>query len=57
MQTLFRYYHYNPDFQKGKKNEDEQVQHTIDFIAGMTDDYFLSHCQKHLIPQIKLTRF
>lgn len=28
-----------------------------DFIAGMTDDYFLSHCQKHLIPQIKRTRF
>lgn len=24
-----------------------------DFIAGMTDDYFLGRCQKHLIPQIK----
>ena len=23
-----------------------------DFIAGMTDDYFLSRCHKHLIPQI-----
>jgi dGTPase len=28
-----------------------------DFIAGMTDDYFLGQCQKHLIPQIKLTSF
>jgi dGTPase len=25
---------------------------TRDFIAGMTDDYFLSQCHKHLIPQI-----
>ena len=23
-----------------------------DFIAGMTDDYFLSQCRKHLIPQV-----
>jgi len=28
-----------------------------DFIAGMTDEYFLSQCRKHLIPQIKRTRF
>jgi dGTPase len=28
-----------------------------DFIAGMTDEYFLDQCQKHLIPQIKSTRF
>ncbi|MCJ7593953.1 MAG: HD domain-containing protein [Desulfobacterales bacterium] len=26
-----------------------------DFIAGMTDDYFLSRCHKHLIPQITPT--
>ncbi len=24
-----------------------------DFIAGMTDDYFLNQCQKHLVPQVK----
>ncbi len=24
-----------------------------DFIAGMTDDYFMNQCQKNLIPQIK----
>jgi dGTPase len=28
-----------------------------DFIAGMTDDYFLNQCRKYLIPQIKSTRF
>lgn len=24
-----------------------------DFIAGMTDEYFLSRCQKHFVPEIK----
>ena len=28
-----------------------------DFIAGMTDDYFLAQCHKHLIPQSKSIRF
>jgi dGTPase len=28
-----------------------------DFIAGMTDDYFLSQCHKHLIPQWITTAF
>lgn len=28
-----------------------------DFIAGMTDEYFLDQCQRHLIPQIRSTRF
>jgi len=28
-----------------------------DFIAGMTDDYFLSQCRKHLIPQVLATGF
>ena len=28
-----------------------------DFIAGMTDDYFLHQCKKHLIPQVKASRF
>jgi len=39
------------------RNETTPAGIVRDFIAGMTDDYFLSHCQKHLIPQIKLTRF
>ena len=28
-----------------------------DFIAGMTDKYFLGQCQKYLVPQISSTRF
>lgn len=28
-----------------------------DFIAGMTDEYFLSQCRKYIIPQIRSTRF
>ncbi len=28
-----------------------------DFIAGMTDDYFLNQCHKNLIPQIKTSFF
>lgn len=28
-----------------------------DFIAGMTDDYFLGQCHRHLIPQSKAIRF
>ena len=28
-----------------------------DFIAGMTDDFFLGQCQKHLIPQLDLTHY
>ena len=28
-----------------------------DFIAGMTDEYFLGQCQKHLIPQIRSIRY
>ena len=28
-----------------------------DFIAGMTDDYFLAQCKKNLIPQIKISRY
>lgn len=28
-----------------------------DFIAGMTDDYFLDQCRKNLIPQIQSSRF
>jgi len=39
------------------RNETTPAGVVRDFIAGMTDDYFLGHCQKHLIPQIKQTRF
>ena len=28
-----------------------------DFIAGMTDDYFLGQCHKNLVPQIKRAIF
>lgn len=28
-----------------------------DFISGMTDDYFLGQCQKHLIPEIKSSHY
>ncbi len=28
-----------------------------DFVAGMTDEYFLGQCQKDLIPQARSTRF
>jgi dGTPase len=28
-----------------------------DFIAGMTDEYFLGQCKKYLIPQVRSTRF
>jgi dGTPase len=28
-----------------------------DFVAGMTDEYFLDQCQKYLIPQARSSRF
>ncbi|OPX41159.1 MAG: hypothetical protein B1H13_03580 [Desulfobacteraceae bacterium 4484_190.3] len=28
-----------------------------DFIAGMTDEYFLEQCRKNLIPQVRTRRF
>ncbi len=28
-----------------------------DFIAGMTDEYFLNQCKKHLMPEIRISRF
>ena len=28
-----------------------------DFIAGMTDEYFLNQCRKHLMPEIRISRF
>jgi len=50
LRQLFRHYHYNPDFQKGFKSEEEQVQHTVDFIAGMTDRYAISKFQRLFVP-------
>jgi dGTPase len=38
----------------------ERTPHAVivrDFIAGMTDDYFLNQCHKRLIPQIKSVRY
>lgn len=43
----------SPDY----KNSYSPPEIVRDFIAGMTDEYFLGQCQKHLMPQIKLTRF
>ncbi|MDD5382830.1 MAG: HD domain-containing protein, partial [Candidatus Margulisbacteria bacterium] len=50
MKQLFRYYHYNADFQKGFKSEEAQVQHTVDFIAGMTDRYAISKFEQLFVP-------
>lgn len=49
LRQLFRYYHYNRDFQKGFK-EEEQLQHTVDFIAGMTDRYAINKFTELFIP-------
>jgi dGTPase len=49
LHQLFRYYHYDPKFQKGLK-EDAQLQHTVDFIAGMTDRYAVTKFQELFVP-------
>lgn len=49
LRQLFRYYHYNQDFQKGFK-EEEQLQHSVDFIAGMTDRYAINKFTELFIP-------
>ncbi|KPJ66581.1 deoxyguanosinetriphosphate triphosphohydrolase [candidate division WOR-1 bacterium DG_54_3] len=49
LRQLFRYYHYNRNFQKNHK-EAEQLQHTIDFIAGMTDRYAINKFQELFVP-------
>ena len=46
---LFRHYHYNEAFQSGYK-EDEQVQHTVDFIASMTDRYAITKFTDLFVP-------
>ncbi len=49
LKLLFRYYHYNVKFQKGFKEED-QLQHTVDFIAGMSDRYAISKFEELFVP-------
>ena len=49
LRQLFRFYHYDQDFQKGLKEED-QLQHTVDFIAGMTDRYATNKFQELFVP-------
>jgi dGTPase len=39
------------------REQTSPVEIVRDFIAGMTDEYFLEQCQRHLIPQVKSTRF
>jgi len=49
LQQLFRHYHYNTNFQKGIP-ESEQLQHTIDFIAGMTDRFATNKFEELFVP-------
>lgn len=46
---LFRHYHYDEAFQNGIRVE-EQLQHTIDFIAGMTDRYAITKFTDLFVP-------
>jgi dGTPase len=46
---LFRHYHYNEAFQSGLP-EAEQLQHTVDFIAGMTDRYAITKFTDLFVP-------
>ncbi|MFH1541616.1 MAG: deoxyguanosinetriphosphate triphosphohydrolase [bacterium] len=50
LQQLFRHYHYDRDFQRGYKTNEEQIQHTIDFIAGMTDRYAIAKFEELFVP-------
>jgi dGTPase len=49
LRLLFRHYHYNTRFQKGVGQED-QLQHTVDFLSGMTDRYAISKFQQLFVP-------
>ncbi|OGB90014.1 deoxyguanosinetriphosphate triphosphohydrolase [candidate division WOR-1 bacterium RIFCSPHIGHO2_01_FULL_53_15] len=46
---LFRHYHYDAAFQSGVGQAD-QVQHTVDFIAGMTDRYAITKFVELFVP-------
>lgn len=50
MRQLFRHYHYDAAFQKGFNSEEGQLQHTIDFIAGMTDRYAINKFEDLFVP-------
>ncbi|MBI5399489.1 deoxyguanosinetriphosphate triphosphohydrolase [Candidatus Saganbacteria bacterium] len=50
IRQLFRYYHYNSSFQAGLPAAEDQVQHTVDFIAGMTDRYAITKFQELFVP-------
>ncbi|MFH1826594.1 MAG: deoxyguanosinetriphosphate triphosphohydrolase [bacterium] len=50
LRQLFRHYHYSQEFQKHHKTEDEQLQHTVDFIASMSDRYAISKFQQMFVP-------
>jgi dGTPase len=50
LRQLFRHYHYDPVFQKGCRDEEAQIQHTVDFIAGMTDRYAVAKFQQLFVP-------
>jgi len=50
LQQLFRHYHYDPKFQKGFP-EKEQLQHTVDFIAGMTDRFAINKFEELFVPR------
>jgi dGTPase len=39
------------------RSQTPSAQIVRDFIAGMTDDYFLEQCHKHLIPNIESTHY
>ncbi|KAF0134809.1 MAG: dGTPase [Candidatus Saganbacteria bacterium] len=45
---LFLYYHYNKDFQQ---SETDQLQHTVDFIAGMTDRFAINKFMDLFVPR------
>lgn len=49
IRRLFLHYHYNPAFQKGIK-EENQLQNTVDFIAGMTDRFAITKFIELFVP-------
>jgi len=50
LKQLFRHFHYSQEFQQGFKTENEQIQHTIDFISGMTDRFAISKFEQLFVP-------
>lgn len=49
LQQLFRHYHYDKKFQQGF-SEGEQLQHTVNFIAGMTDRFAINKFEALFVP-------